>query len=105
MTAEALNLLLEPGEIPYTDFLPADQKYWFKIQALSDTRDPSPWVVYDGSIKTYAVSTPLFVELSKRTANSIAITWSTEEKDSDNITHIEAAPVFGGETVRSDSAC
>ena len=52
MTKEVLNTIIPASEVPYTVKMTADQKYWFKVQALSDKRDGSHWAIFDDSFKT-----------------------------------------------------
>ena len=99
MTAEALNTTIAASEVPYTVRMKADEKYWFKVQALSEKRAASNWAVFDGSCKTYAVKDNLFLEVTSRTASSISLKWSKEASDYTEVTHITASPVKGGESV------
>ncbi|MBO7641048.1 MAG: DUF4957 domain-containing protein [Bacteroidales bacterium] len=99
MTKEALNVTIAADEVPYTVRLTADEKYYFKVQALSGTRNPSVWAVYDGSTKTYAVKDNLFLEVVDRTANSISLTWSSDAADYTEVTHLSAVPVKGGSAI------
>ena len=55
LTAEALNVNVAAADVSYKVDLTADQKYWFKVQALAEGREASNWAVFDGSVKTYAV--------------------------------------------------
>ena len=68
MTQMEESWALEPGQIPFTTRLTADQKYWFTVQAYkvdaNGDRVPSTLsriAVYDGSVKTYAVKDNLFL--------------------------------------------
>ncbi|MBQ8021105.1 MAG: DUF4957 domain-containing protein, partial [Bacteroidales bacterium] len=99
MSQEALNVTIGASEVPYTVRLTADEKYYFKVQALSEAREPSVWAVYDGSAKTYAVKDNLFLEITGRTANSFTLAWSNEVSDYLEVTHIAATPVKGGKDV------
>ena len=99
MTAEALNTTIDASDVPYTVRLTADEKYWFKVQAISGSRAASNWAVFDGSCKTYAVKDNLFLEVTGRTANSISLSWSSAPADYTEVTHISATPVKGGDAV------
>ena len=99
LTAEALNVTIEAGAVPYTVRLTADKTYWFKVQALAEGREPSNWAVYDGSTKTYAVKDNLFLEVKGRTATSVSLAWSNEVSDYKEVTKLEASPVKGGSKV------
>ena len=100
MTAKALDVKILPTEVPYTVRLTADEKYYFKVQALSESKQASNWAVYDGHASTYAVKDNLFLEVTSRTAEAIALKWSTEVSDFKEVTHIEASPVKGGSKVK-----
>ena len=102
MTHEVLNEMVEPANVPYIVRLTADKKYYFKLQAVSDKRDPSAWIVYDGSVKTYALKDNLYLELSGRDASSVSVIWDTSISDADEVTHLEAVPVQGGKTISQD---
>ena len=99
MTQEALKEVVAAADVPYTVRLAADAKYWFKVQALSGKRDPSVWAVYDGSCRTYAVKDNLFLEVADRTATSLSLVWSSDASDYQEVTHITAVPVKGGQEV------
>ena len=99
MTSEALNVTVPASEVPYTVRLTADQKYYFKVQALSEARSASNWAIYDSSCKTYAVKDNLFLEVSDRTPSSLSLSWSKDADDYTEVTHIAAIPVKGGKTV------
>ena len=99
MTSEALNVTVSASEVPYTVRLTADQKYYFKVQALSEARSASNWAIYDSSCKTYAVKDNLFLEVSDRTPSSLSLSWSKDADDYTEVTHIAAIPVKGGKTV------
>ena len=102
MTAKVLDETILPSDVPYTKRLTADEKYYFKVQALSESRQASNWAVYDGHASTYAVKDNLFLEVSSRTATAISLKWSTEVSDFKEVTHIEASPVKGGSKVKYD---
>ena len=102
MTHEVLNEVVEPSNVPYVVRLTADNKYYFKLQATSEKRDPSAWITYDGSIKTYALKDNLFLELAGRNASSVSVTWDTSIADANEVTHLEAVPVKGGKTISYD---
>ncbi len=109
MTQLENSWALEPGEVPYTTRLTADQKYWFTVQAYRVNADgvkvpgtESKLSVYDGSIKTYAVKDNLFLEVKGRTTNSVTLSWSNEVSDYDEVTEFAAVPVKGGKTVRKE---
>lgn len=99
MTTEYSSEIVDPAEVPYTIRLTADQKYWFKVQATSESREASVWAVYDGNVKTYAVKDNLFLEVKGRTATSVSLAWSKDLSDYKEVTRIEAAPVKGGSKV------
>ena len=113
-TDEAMTQLenswsLEPGEVPFTTRLTADQKYWFTVQAYRTDADgnkvpgtESKLSVYDGSIKTYAVKDNLYLEVKGRTTNTVSLAWSNEVSDFDEVTELTAVPVKGGQTVRKE---
>ena len=102
MTVKVLDETILPSDVPYTVKLTADEKYYFKVQALSETKQASNWAVYDGHASTYAVKDNLFMEVSARTENSISLKWSTEVSDFKEVTHIVASPVKGGSKVNYD---
>ena len=102
MTTEYSNEIVDPAEVPYTIRLTADQKYWFKVQAASESRESSVWAVYDGNVKTYAVKDNLYLEVTGRTATSVSLAWSNEVADFKEVTKLEAAPVKGGSKVTKD---
>ena len=102
LTAEALNVNVAAADVPYKVDLTADQKYWFKVQALAEGREASNWAVFDGSVKTYAVKDNLFLEVTGRTANSVTLAWSKDLSDYKDVTHITASPVKGGADVKLD---
>ena len=100
---------LEPGEVPYTTRLTADQKYWFTVSAFRVDNDgfaipstESNLAIYDtdSGIKTYAVKDNLFVEVTGRTATSVSLAWSNEVSDYTEVTELRAVPVKGGSTVK-----
>ena len=99
MTKEVLNTIIPTAEVPYTVKMKADQKYWFKVQALSDKRDGSHWATFGDSFKTYAVKDNLYLEAVNRTDSSISLTWDTSVSDYKDVTHIDFVPVAGGDTV------
>ena len=99
MSKVALDVTIPASEVPYTVRLTADEKYYFKVQALSDSRSPSVWAVYDGSASTKAVKDNLFLEVTDRSATSVSLSWSTEVEDYLEVTHVTAAPVKGGDAV------
>ena len=99
MTTEFLSEIVDPAEVPYTLRLTADQKYWFKVQAASESREASVWAVYDGNVKTYAVKDNLYLEVKGRTATSVSLAWSNEVSDYKEVTKLEAVPVKGGSKV------
>ena len=102
MSAKVLDKKILPSEVPYTVRLTADEKYYFKVQALSESREASNWAVYDGHASTYAVKDNLFMEVTSRTANAISLKWSTDVSDFKEVTHIEASPVKGGSKIKYD---
>ncbi len=102
ITVPALDETILPADVPYTVRLTADQKYYFKVQALSETKQASNWAVYDGHASTYAVKDNLFMEIVTRTSTSVSLKWSTEVSDYKEVTHIEASPVKGGSKVKYD---
>jgi len=81
--------------VPHSVLLDADCSYYLKIQGISSKIEPSLWATYaDDSgepkaIKTFAVKDPLFPRITDRTAESIAISWSTSVADFKEVTHIE----------------
>ena len=99
MTKEVLNTIIPTAEVPYTVKMKADQKYWFKVQALSEKRDGSHWATFGDSFKTYAVKDNLYLEAVNRTDSSISLTWDTSVSDYKDVTHIDFVPVAGGDTV------
>ena len=99
MTAQALDKIIGADEVPYIVSLPADTKYWFKVQALSDKREPSLWAVYDGSVKTFAVKDNLFPTVTARTDGSVSLEWSKDAADYTELTHVTCTPVKGGKEV------
>ena len=113
-TDEAMTQLenswaLEPGQVPYTTRLTADQKYWFTVQAYRVNEDgvkvagtESKLAVYDGSIKTYAVKDNLYLEVKGRTTGSVSLAWSNEVLDFTEVTELQAVPVKGGKTVKKE---
>ena len=98
---------LEPGQVPFTTRLTADQKYWFTVQAYKVdangdrvTSTLSHLAVYDGNVKTYAVKDNLYLEVTGRTENSVSFAWSKDLADYDEVTEIRATPVKGGQEVK-----
>ena len=109
MTQVENSWALEPGEVPFTTRLTADQKYWFTVQAyrvdaegnkVSGTE--SHVSVYDGSIKTYAVKDNLYLEVTGRSTSSVSLAWSNEVEDYTEVTELNAVPVKGGSTVKKE---
>ena len=113
-TDEAMTQLenswaLEPGQVPYTTRLTADQKYWFTVQAYRVNADgvkvpgtESKLAVYDGNVKTYAVKDNLFLEVKGRSTSSVSLAWSNEVSDYTEVTELQAVPVKGGKTVKKE---
>ena len=113
-TDEAMTQLedswaLEPGEVPYTTRLTADQTYWFSVQAYRVDADgvkvpgtESKLSLYEGSFKTYAVKDNLFLEVKGRTTGSVSLAWSNEVSDYTEVTELRAVPVKGGSTVKKE---
>ena len=113
-TDEAMTQLenswaLEPGQVPYTTRLTADQKYWFTVQAYRVNADgvkvpgtESKLAVYDGNVKTYAVKDNLFLEVKGRSTSSVSLAWSNEVSDYTEVTELQAVPVKGGQTVKKE---
>ncbi len=99
MTAQVLDASVAADDVPYTVKLPADQEYFFKVQAQSDSREPSHWSVYDGSFKTFAVKDNLFPEITARTESAITVKWSQDIPDYAEVTHILCTPVKGGQKI------
>ena len=109
MTRMENSWALEPGEVPFTTRLTADQKYWFTVQAYRVDADgnkvpgtESHVSVYDGSIKTYAVKDNLYLEVTGRSTSSVSLAWSNEVEDYTEVTELNAVPVKGGETVKKE---
>jgi len=99
MTSEAFNNIIEADGVPYTLTLPADQEYYYKVQAMAEGREASNWAVYDGSVKTFAVKDNLFPEVTARSESSLTIKWDTSISDYSEVTHLTARPVSGGSSV------
>ena len=102
MTKEVFSAVVDPSAVPYTRKLDADSQYWFKVQATSSKKEASKWAEYDKSIKTFAVKDPLYLKVSAREANAIAVAWSTEVPDFEDVTHIEYGLAGSEETSRVD---
>ena len=109
MTQMENSWALEPGEVPFTTRLTADQKYWFTVQAYRVDADgnkvsgtESHVSVYDGSIKTYAVKDNLYLEVTGRSTSSVSLAWSNEVEDYIEVTELNAVPVKGGSTVKKE---
>ena len=109
MTQMENSWALEPGEVPFTTRLTADQKYWFTVQAYRVDADgnkvsgtESHVSVYDGSIKTYAVKDNLYLEVTGRSTSSVSLAWSNEVEDYTEVTELNAVPVKGGATVKKE---
>ena len=109
MTQMENSWALEPGQVPLTTRLTADQKYWFTVQAYKVdangervTSTLSHIAVYDGSVKTYAVKDNLYLEVTGRSMSSISLAWSNEVSDYKEVTNLSAVPVKGGKTVKMD---
>ena len=109
MTQMENSWALEPGDVPFTTRLTADQKYWFTVQAYRVNADgtkvsgtESRLSVYDGSIKTYAVKDNLYLEIKGRTTSSVSLAWSNEVEDYTEVTELSAVPVKGGKTVKKE---
>ena len=67
-----------PSNVPFTKYLDVDQSYWFRVQAQNSQKDASKWAVYSKVVKTYAVKSNLFMEVSARTASSVSFTWNAD---------------------------
>lgn len=98
---------LDPGAVPFTVRLTADNKYWFTVSAYRVDADgfmvegsESKLAVFDGEVKTYAVKDNLFPEVTARTATSFTLSWSKDLEDYVEVTEIRAAPVKGGSAVK-----
>ena len=109
MTQLENSWALEPGEVPYTTRLTADQTYWFSVQAYrvdaAGVKVPgteSKLSLYDGSFKTYAVKDNLFLEVKGRSTNSVSLAWSKDVSDYTEVTELKAVPVKGGNTVKKN---
>lgn len=98
MTNEVFSAVVEPSMVPYTRKLDADSEFYFKVQAVSSTKQESKWAVYEKVVKTYAVKDPLYLKVSAREADAISLTWSTEVADYLDVTHIEYALAGSEET-------
>lgn len=96
------GIIMTAAEVPYTLTLPADSKYWFRVEAMAEGREASLWAVYDGSVKTFAVKDNLFPEVVGRTENSITIKWAKDLADYAEVTHVSCSPIKGGATVKKE---
>jgi len=85
MNKEVANVSLSPDQVPYTTKLTADQTYYFKVQAVSGSKNASNWAVSDKAVKTYAVKDNLYLKASGREANSLSFTWTPDPE----VTHME----------------
>lgn len=89
MTSVVDDIIIDADQVPYTRTLDIDKSYYYKVKGISSAMDDSKWSVYDKAIKTYAVMTPLYPEISGRTATSVTISWSTEAEDFDQVERID----------------
>ncbi len=80
---------ISPDQLPLTKSFEADQTYYFKVQAVSNSKEASKWAVYSKPIKTFAVKDNLFLEASDRGADNISLAWSTELEDYLEVDRIE----------------
>ena len=111
LTAEVKSWELPASDVPFVTALTADQKYWFTVQAfrvdsdgfrIESTGSKIASFDSDSGIKTYAVKDNLYLEVSGRTSTSVSLAWSNESSDYKEVTHISAAPVKGGSTVKKE---
>ena len=99
------------SDVPYTTKLTADEKYWFTVQAfrvdadgfaIESTGSKVAAFDSDSGVKTYAVKDNLYLAVAGRTSTSVSLTWSKDAADYEEVTHISAAPVKGGKTVKKE---
>ncbi len=67
-----------PSQVPVTKYLDVDKTYWFRVMARNGKKDDSKWAVYEKSVKTFAVKSNLFMEVSGREASSVSLTWTAD---------------------------
>lgn len=85
---------ITPDQVPFTMTVEADQTYYFRVKATSETRGESNWAIYvddsknPKSIKTFAVKDNLYLKLGERASNSLTVNWSKEVADYKDVTVI-----------------
>ena len=78
MTEPVFAEEIDPANVPVTKCLDVDMEYWFRVQSRNSRKDNSKWAVYAKSIKTFAVKSNLYMELTGRDANSISLAWTPD---------------------------
>lgn len=85
MSASVASFTLDATQVPYTADLEADEVYYYRVKAQSDSgKEDSNWAVYDKAIQTYAVKDPLNLVLTDRSAGSITVSWDADPE----VTHL-----------------
>ncbi len=92
---------LDPSAVPYQKKLEADKTYYFTVQAKASGKEDSKLAVYEKSFKTFAVKDNLYLKVAERTATSVALAWSTEVSDFEEVDRIEVTLPGGDDVVAS----
>lgn len=85
---------ITPDQVPFTMTVDADATYYYKVQAVSSTKESSHWVTYTDdskaakSIKTFAVKDNLFLAVAERGSSTMKLSWSKEVEDYQDVTHV-----------------
>ncbi|MGN0201580.1 MAG: DUF5123 domain-containing protein [Candidatus Cryptobacteroides sp.] len=78
MTSLVFAEEVAPSQVPVTKYLDVDKTYYFRVAARSGKKDDSKWAVYQKSIKTFAVKSNLYMEVSGREATSVSLVWTAD---------------------------
>ena len=89
----AITLTIPKEDLPYLAHVEADVTYWFRVRAISSTKDPSKWYVHANPLETSAIKSSLSPELVNRTSTSISISWTKD----DEVDHIRVTPAVDGQ--------
>ena len=80
MKTLAFTETVTPAQVTVTKYMDVDMTYWFRVQAKSEKTGESKWAVYEKSIKTFAVKSNLYMEVSGRAASSITLSWQADKE-------------------------
>ena len=86
-------------ELPVVLDLEADGEYTFRVTAKAAKLQDSKVAAYDDTFKTYAIKDNLFMVVTGRGTDAVSLEWSAEAADYLDVTHIDAVPTSGGQTV------